>query len=112
MKTANDPRHKKRIGRVQALFAYAFDPAQIAGVEDIAACIPELDSKIASVATERPLAQVSRIDLAILRVSVYELIKEDQLPSVIIDEAVEIAKEFGSDASPKFIHAVLSKIAE
>lgn len=112
MKTTHDPRHEKRIKTVQSLFAYAFDPNQITGLADIVEHLPEIDEKIRSFATERPLDQVNKLDLAILRLGVFELIYQHEKPAIVIDEAIEIAKEFGADASSKFVNAILGKIAE
>ena len=59
--------------------------------------------------------KINKIDLAILRLSVYELISNQKVkvpPKVVVDEAVELAKEFGSDASPGFVNGVLGKLIE
>lgn len=112
MKTATDPRHQKRLACVQALFAYSFDPEQKRKIEEIVGVLPEIDTRIAEVAKERPIDDISKVDLAILREAVFELLYQQQNPSIIIDEAVEIARSIGSDASPKFINAVLSKISK
>jgi N utilization substance protein B len=111
VKTAHDPRHEKRVKAVHALFAYAFDPSQTEGVEDIIPLLPEIDKKLSEFATERPLSQVNKLDLAILRIGVFELVYQHLKAGVVIDEAIEIAKEYGSDTSPKFINAVLGKVA-
>lgn len=68
-----------------------------------------LDALIQPIAPEWPLAQISRIDLAILRLAVYELTEMADVtpPKVVINEAVELAKAFGSDNSSKFINGVL-----
>ncbi len=68
-----------------------------------------LDGLIQPIAPEWPLAQISRIDLAILRLAVYELTEMADVtpPKVVINEAVELAKAFGSDNSSKFINGVL-----
>ncbi len=55
--------------------------------------------------------RLSRVDLAILRISVYSLLFRDEIPhSVTIDEAVDIAKSYGSDESYKFVNGVLDSI--
>jgi N utilization substance protein B len=72
--------------------------------------IDELDEKIQPLAPEWPLAQIGRIDHAILRIALYEMFnmkKNDIPPKVTINEAVELAKSFGSDNSSKFINGVL-----
>lgn len=69
----------------------------------------ELDEKIQPLAPDWPLAQVARIDRNILRLGLYELLyKQGDVPArVAINEAVELAKSFGSDNSSKFINGVL-----
>ncbi|PIP57353.1 transcription antitermination factor NusB, partial [Candidatus Woesebacteria bacterium CG22_combo_CG10-13_8_21_14_all_39_10] len=69
-----------------------------------------LDKKIEESAPEWPIDKLNRIDLAILRLAVYELEQKEAPPKVIIDEAVELAKEFGSDNSASFINGVLGTI--
>ncbi len=71
----------------------------------------KIDSMIVPAAPEWPLDQIAKIDRAILRMSIYELlIKKDVPPKVAINEAVELAKEFGGDNSSKFINGVLGTI--
>jgi N utilization substance protein B len=69
----------------------------------------ELDATIQPIAPEWPLAQISLIDLSILRIALCELLKmADKVPpKVAINEAVELAKAFGSDNSSKFVNGVL-----
>lgn len=69
----------------------------------------DLDSKIAPLAPEWPLDQIARIDRNVLRLGLYELLHRAQEvpPKVAINEAVELAKAFGSDNSSKFINGVL-----
>ncbi len=69
----------------------------------------ELDGKIQPIAPEWPIEQISRIDRAILRLGLYELLhRADKVPpKVVINEAVELAKAFGSDNSSKFVNGVL-----
>lgn len=69
----------------------------------------ELDSKIQPIAPDWPIEQIARIDRAILRMGLFELLfLQELVPSkVVINEAVELAKAFGSDNSSKFINGVL-----
>lgn len=69
----------------------------------------DLDDKIRPLAPEWPLEQIARIDRNILRLGLYELLYrgEQVPPKVAINEAVELAKAFGSDNSSKFINGVL-----
>ena len=69
----------------------------------------ELDEEIAALAPRSPIDQMPRIDRNVLRIALYELRFAGDAPaSVIIDEAVELAKMFGSEASAKFVNGVLS----
>jgi len=78
-------------------------------VEGVVANQPDLDAKIQPIAPEWPIDQIARIDRAVLRLGVYELLyRADAVPpKVAINEAVELAKAFGSDNSSKFINGVL-----
>lgn len=69
----------------------------------------DLDAKIQPIAPEWPIDQIARIDRNILRIGLYELLHQAKLvpPKVAINEAVELAKAFGSDNSSKFINGVL-----
>ncbi|HPF31344.1 MAG TPA: transcription antitermination factor NusB [Candidatus Saccharibacteria bacterium] len=68
-----------------------------------------LDSKIQPIAPNWPIDQISRIDRNVLRIGMYELLYLAEIvpPKVAINEAVELAKAFGSDNSSKFINGVL-----
>lgn len=68
-----------------------------------------LDEKLQPMAPDWPLAQIARIDRGILRIGLYELLYAQGIvpPKVAINEAVELAKAFGSDNSSKFINGVL-----
>ncbi len=112
MKTALDPRHKKRQKIVEDLFRVQFH-RQIIG--DAAKKIIEsqtvLDDYIKKAAPQFPIDKINKIDLAILRLAVYELlIEKEQPPKVIIDEAIELSKEYGGDTSPAFINGALGNI--
>lgn len=112
MKTATDPRHLKRREAVKVLFAESFTkqgpiPALAQKVIDNE---KKIDALISSAAPQWPLANLNKIDLAILRLAVYELENEDTPPKVVIDEAVELAKEYGGDSSSSFVNGVLGTI--
>ena len=68
-----------------------------------------LDTKIQPIAPEWPIDQIARVDRNILRIGLYELLFQAKVipPKVAINEAVELAKAFGSDNSSKFINGVL-----
>ncbi len=113
MKTPHDPRHRKRQLIVQELFSLEFHPQKIS---ETAKTIFEqketIDQEIAKAAPEFPVTKINRIDLAILRLAVYEMLIEKKAPkNVIIDEAVELAKEFAGDTSPAFINGALGNIS-
>lgn len=111
MKTSTDPRHKNRILKVQALYSYSFQTKSPKNIAPIISALPSLDSLISTAAPEWPLDNINRIDLAILRVATFELLHDHELPpKVAIDEAVEIAKTYGSDHSPAFVNGVLGNI--
>lgn len=112
MKTPLDPRHQHRIELMQQLFADSFQHEQSAGpIKQILEALPRLDHAIAVAAPEWPVDKIAKIDLAILRLATYELLVEkSQPPKVVIDEAIELAKEFGGDNSAKFVNGVLGTI--
>lgn len=112
MKTPNDPRHIRRQKTVQELFKYDFFPQPIS---DRARLILKhkafLDEKIQKAAPEFPIEKINKVDLAILRQAVFELLVEKkEPPNVIIDEAIELGKEFGGESSPAFINGALGNI--
>lgn len=84
----------------------AFVDALVKGVLEIR---DDLDAKIQPIAPDWPIEQIARIDRNILRIGMYELLhKTDTVPpKVVINEAVELAKAFGSDNSSKFVNGVL-----
>lgn len=72
----------------------------------------EIDQAIGAAAPTWPLNQVSRIDKSILRIAIFEVLKSGNIPlKVAINEAVEIAKLYGSDSSSRFVNGVLGTIA-
>ena len=75
--------------------------------------IPDLDLLIAKYAPEWPLEQVAAIDRNILRMAFWEFAVQRETPlKVAINEAVELAKQFGSDSAPRFVNGVLGSLAE
>ncbi len=113
MKTALDPRHKTRQDIVQLLFSYSFLEQKIpnAKAKEVISHFTEIDKKINQIAPEFPIDKINKVDLSILRLAIFELQFEKKAPpKVIIDEAIELAKEFGGDASPGFINGALGKL--
>jgi N utilization substance protein B len=112
MKTAKDPRHQARIETIKTLFAQSFtDQPNLAGnAKDVFMAREDLDNIIKQAAPAWPIDKLNKIDLAILRLAVYELKNTETPPKVIIDEAVELAKRYGSENSSSFVNGVLGTI--
>jgi len=73
----------------------------------------ELDQLISKYAPEWPLDQIAAIDRNILRMSLWEFAVFHETPiKVAINEAVELAKQYGSDSAPRFVNGVLGSLAE
>jgi len=132
----NDPRHNARRVAVAALFEWSFRPTTVEGsllsvpvlikaktfqkglagnlIKGVEKNIEGIDKLIEKSATEWPLAQVAKIDLTILRLAIFELVfsKDRPPPKVVINEAIELGKEFGSETSGSFINGVLGNILE
>jgi N utilization substance protein B len=68
-----------------------------------------IDDQLRPIAPDWPIEQIARVDRSILRIGVYELLHQSDIvpPKVVINEAVELAKAFGSDNSSKFVNGVL-----
>jgi len=112
VKSKNDPRHQKRIKSIQSLFAWGItNKTDDDSLLPIISEIKKIDNLISTAAPKWPLDQINKVELAILRYSIWELTnKSETPPSVIIDEAIEIGKEFGDAKSSPFINAVLGNI--
>ena len=75
--------------------------------------LPEIDELINSVSKGWKTRRMSRVDLTIIRLAVYELNEEESIPvSVSINEAVELGKRFGGETSSSFINGILGQIAK
>lgn len=71
----------------------------------------QIDDQIRPAAPEWPIEQIAKVDIAILRLALYELmLKREVPPKVVINEAVELAKAFGGPNSSKFVNGVLGTI--
>lgn len=117
MKTSRDPRHLRRRAIVRQLFALSFAPQDWLYEKEVAPKIwtrrEEIDNYIRQMAAKWPPERLNKLDLAILRLAIYELVIDKAEPmKVVIDEAVEIAKEFGSKSSAAFVNGVLGKIVK
>ncbi len=140
MKKATDPRHLARVLALQYLFSIDFktDPTigerlqytedEIAEIDEIEKFDgklfntivegiknngEEIDNVIRKYAPQWPIEQIKRVDLVILRIAILEgFIAKITPPKVAIDEGIELAKDFGGNASDKFVNGVLGAIYE
>lgn len=112
MKNPLDPRHKNRQKIVEDLFKKGFHNQPIGDTSKIIfSKLDVIDRGIKNAAPEFPIEKINKVDLAILRLAVYELLVEKKEPAkVIIDEAVELAKEYGGETSPAFVNGALGNI--
>ncbi|MBI2327008.1 transcription antitermination factor NusB [Candidatus Curtissbacteria bacterium] len=118
MKRKSDPRHLTRTQAVKTLFAKGFrqnlkvQKASLAG--QVLQKKGPIDKLIEKNASAWPINQINPIDLATLRLAIFELLfKNKKEPyKVIIDEAVEIAKSYGSETSSSFVNGVLGSIVK
>lgn len=96
------------------------NPMENAGVEfatrlvnGVIEHLDEMDRLISRYAPEWPLDQMAVIDRNILRIAIYEFLVDGETPvKVAINEAVELAKTYGSDSAPRFINGVLGTLAD
>lgn len=91
-----------------------FDAADFA--EDIVKGVTEnrdlIDGKIVEKSKNWALSRMARVDLNILRMATFELLLRNDIPkNVTINEAIEVAKKFGTEDSPAFINGILDEIA-
>ena len=118
-----DDRHERRVFLMQLLFAHTFTnkdeqyldeelmtESDIKLLQAIQKATPAIDQEIIKHAPERPLSEINKVDLAIMRLIVFESQTEKTPKKVLVDEAVELAKEYGSETSAKFVNGVLGKI--
>lgn len=118
-----DDRHERRVFLMQLLFAHTFTneneqyldeelmtEGDIKLLQAIQKATPVIDQEIIKHAPERPLREINKVDLAIMSLIVFESQTEKTPKKVLVDEAVELAKEYGSETSAKFVNGVLGKI--
>lgn len=113
-----DPRHQQRIKIIQELFAWSFFPSRSKTslnheekTKQIIKKMESIDPYIKKYASKFPINKIAKMDLSILRLAIFELvIQAKEPPKVIINEAVELAKEFGGEKSYAFVNGVLGKI--
>ena len=79
--------------------------------EAIYGMVPQLDESLNEVAKGWKTGRMSKVDLTILRLALYEMRHEDSVPEkVAVNEAVEIARRYGGDDSPSFVNGILAKL--
>lgn len=132
-----DPRHTSRKLALSSIFSWLFSELNIdrsiatsseileeEGIEydneltkfivdGVRDHIDEIDKIIEECAPDWPIDKIAKIDLVILRIAIFEVLFGKKTPvKVAIDEAVEIAKEFGNDTSHKFVNGVMGTVVE
>jgi len=97
---------------MQQLFAYSFVTGQSQSneIRPVVAILDQIDRLLSQAAPERPLIDINKVDLAILRLIMFESLKTKTPKKVLINEAIELAKEFGTDSSPRFVNGVLGRL--
>ncbi|NLK46206.1 MAG: transcription antitermination factor NusB [Treponema sp.] len=99
-----DEQMQKKLGDDNLAFSRMLISGTIENIEKI-------DGEIKAHLTNWDFSRLNRVGLAILRISVYPLLFQQDMPStIIIDEAIDISKEYGPDDSYKFINAILDSI--
>lgn len=135
MKSKSDPRHTARKLALTSIFCWLFteplekectllseelfesDDYNKGLTEEITQGVKKnldkIDKIIEKAAPEWPKDKISKVDLVILRIAIYEILFGKKTPvKVAIDEAVELAKEFGNDTSHRFVNGVLGTVVE
>ena len=113
-----DKRHARRLKIVQQLYAVMHEDSLTSKnltekTKEILNHTNNFDLRVHDVAQKYTVDKIAKVDISILRCALYELLIEKKVPpKVIINEAVELAKELGSEKSPSFVNAVLGKIYE
>jgi len=74
--------------------------------------VEELDRVIENFLRDWDINRINRVDLALMRLSIYEMLCESDVPlGVAVNEAVELAKEYGTDDSPAFVNGLLGSVS-
>lgn len=103
----------ERLAEREGLGAEGVEIAR-AVVAAVSARLPEIDAMIAEAAPTWPLSQMARVDKNVLRLAIHEAFVDNPAVPVraAINDAIELAKTFGSDSSTKFVNGVLATLAE
>ncbi len=99
---------------MQSIFAYDcgnHEPSTL-DTPKIISDLTNIDKLISTNAPKWPLDKINKVDLAILRCAIWEISNKTAPSKVIIDEAVELAKEFGTETSHSFVNGVLGSIVK
>lgn len=112
-----DPRHLKRLKIVQNLFAesvchqktFPFEEEKIE-TQKILTDKDKIDSSIKKHIQKFTIDRMAKIDLAILRLACYELLKAKEPKKAVVNEAVDLAKELGGDKSFALVNGILGKL--
>jgi N utilization substance protein B len=137
MKSDTDPRHTSRKLALSSIFSWQFAEPNLEEcvetskeilesegleydneltkfiVDGVKNHSVEIDKIIEECAPEWPIDKIAKIDLVVLRIAIFETLFGKKTPvKVAVDEAVEIAKEFGNDTSHKFVNGVLGTVIE
>ncbi len=81
-----------------------------ASAEQIVNCKEAIDAQIGEASTEYSLERIPRVEKAILRLGVYELLHTDLPPEVAIAEALRLCRKYATGEASRFIHAILDKV--
>ena len=75
--------------------------------------LPEIDDMIDNAARGWSIKRIGKVELSVLRLAIYEMLYDDDIPvGVAIDEAVELSKRFGTDASGPFVNGILASLVK
>ena len=82
-------------------------------IEGIVAHLPEIDDRIRHYCENYEVRRISAVDRNVLRLGIYELLYRDDIPPVVsINEAIELAKEFGGPDSGRFVNGILDRVKD
>lgn len=135
MPVVQDPRHEARRVALSTIFGWSFmsskneEPENLAAealdikeydkelaesiIKGVEENINTIDKLVVESAPEWPLEKIPKVDLVALRIAIFEIKIAKNVPAkVAIDEAIELAKEFGNDSSQKFVNGVLGSIVK
>jgi transcription antitermination protein NusB len=100
------------VAAVVAALPAPADPYAVALVEGVAAGQARIDALLSGASVGWDLDRMPAVDRAVLRLAVYELLEEPEVPvAVVIDEAVGLAGQYSTDDSGRFVNGVLSTVA-